>query len=537
MRKSIRICVSLLLTLALLVPMFVMPGFAETNAPVINIEGVRNVEVWLPDGTHYDPAGEKADAIVEEAIQELASAFVKAYITNDYDEWSRLALEKLTPIYDEIRPAPDGSLPEGTGPYLADVIPESLDKLPSPQQVGNYYGYAWDYRKSPLDEADALHAYIQAVKSKTGADKVVIVSRCGSTSLGAAYLYKYGVADIKKMVFACQTTLGAPYIDAVLTGNVEVPASALYYYLAKNDPLSSMDERINRFIKSMLYAANLNGSAEELIPVVMGVYEKIKDSFLAPFLRSYYGIGGNYVAMVCEHYEEYRDYLFPTEELKEEYAAIIAKADEYHYNVQMKLRRLFTDAEEAGVPIYILAFYGEPCTYPVSAHSVMVGDELMDLNMQSMGATVPCYTETLPDLYVEARQAQGLGRYISPDRQVDASTCLLREHTWFIKNMRHQFFLSDLHNFIRMLAWTDDMSVTSDPAYPQFLTVVGDHAGLAPAEEVNENDLDPASLQPETEGAVGFFARCAASAAKIIGFFARIIQKIRSLKPTVVKTF
>ena len=531
MKKYCRFCPALLLIAALLLPTLRLPAAALSAPviPVINIEGVRDVEVWLPDGTHYDPTDEKADALVDEAISELAPEFAKALLTDNYDEWSRLALEKLTPIYDEIRPAPDGTLPEGTGPYTADVIPASLDALPSPESVGSYYGYAWDYRKSPLDAADELNEYILAVKRKTGAEKVAVASRCGSTPLGAAYLYKYGTEHLSSMVFACSTTLGAPHVDAVMSGNVEVPASALYYYLAAEDPLSSMEERIVKFIKGMLYTANINGSADEIIPVVMGVYEKIKDSFIAPFLRSYYGIGGNYAAMVCEHYEEYRDYIFPTEELKAEYASILAKADEYHYGVQANLRELFADAEAAGVPIYVLAFYGEPCTYPVSAHSKLTGDSLLDLNLQSFGATVGDYPETLPDYYVAAREAQGIGRYISPDRQVDTSTCMQRERTWIIKNMRHEFFLNDLHGFIRLLTRSGGMTVDSDPAYPQFLTVVGNHEGLAPAQAVNERDIDPASYDADLTGTEGFLARMAAFYARIIGFFAGIIRGIKAM--------
>ena len=524
MKKTIGFCMALLLAAFGFLPALQSPAAAAAaRIPVINVEGEKYIMVYNEDGTSYCPTEEKADEILNAAIEELAPLFAAAYLTNHYELWSARALELLTPIYDEIRPAPDGTLPEHTGP---DFTPLPLDDLPAPEAVNWYYVYAWDYRLSPLDAADGLHAYIQAVKARTGAGKVVLSSRCGSTSIGAAYLYKYGVRDLAKIVFTSSTLLGAPHVDALLSGNVSIPGDALYHYLKYQDILGSVDERAQRFVYAMLNALNLNGSADDTIRLLTNVYGKIKDSFVAPFMRSFYGIGGNYVSFAGAHYGEYRDYIFPTQELKDEYAAILAKSDEYHYNVQEKLEELIAAAREDGVPTYVLAFYGEPSGYPISERSDLVGDELCDAGWQSLGATVAAYPQTLSEDYIAAREAAGLGAYISPDGQIDASTCMLPETTWFIKNMRHQFFANDLHDFIRRIAWTDGFTVDSDPAYPRFLAVKGNHAGLIPAQAVNEGDVDPVVYQTDMSGVSGFLARLIAFFARITAFFARIFGVI-----------
>ena len=520
MKNKVSFCTSLLLVVALLTPVLCLAASAANKIPVINIIGERAVEVWKEDGTHYEPTGDAADAVVDGAVQELVPLFIKAVLTNNYDEWSRKALEKLTPIYDEIRPNPDGSLPENTGIYYAAVnVPTTEAQVPAPEQVNSYYPFAWDYRLSPLDAADQLKTYIGWVKAKTGSDKVVIVSRCGSTSLPAAYLYKYGTADIEKLIFACSTLPGVSYADTLLSGNVYISGDALYNRVSYRDDFSSLNENLRKFLSALLYAMAENGGMDDANGIINYAYGKIKDSFVAPFLRSYYGICGNYVASVGDHYDDYRDYVFPTDELKAEYAAILAKTDEYHYNVQAKIRELLTAAAEDGVSVNFIVTYGEPTDWPIGENSSRVGDELMDANAQSLGATAVNYGETLPDAYVAAREAQGLGGFISPDHQIDASTCLFPETTWFIKNMRHAFFENDLHDFIRMIAWTDDFTVDSDPDRPRFLTVVGDHAGLAPAAAENENDLDPAANRPDMHNAGGFFAR-------IIAFYAKLISRI-----------
>ncbi len=523
MKRLLSVLLSLTLAALVLAPAAVPASAAAVKPPVINIVGEREVEVWKEDGTRYSPTEDMADAVVDDAIKELVPVFVKAFLTNNYDEWSRLALEKLTPIYDEIRPAPDGTLPDNTGPYLWSDMPEVL---PEPNQVDSYYGYCWDFRKSPLDEVDSLHAFIQAVKEKTGAEKVVLFSRCGSVSLAATYLYKYGTADIEKVIFAASTLLGTPHADAILGGDVHITGAALYNYLMESDSLSAMDSGLVKFLNAMLYALNANGSADDTISLLMRVYDKIKDSFIAPFLRSYYAICGNYIASVNEHFDQYLDYVFPTAALKAEYAPILSKATEYHENVQLRLKEILDEVRDSGVPVYFIAFYGEPAGFPVSTRSSLVGDELVDADYQSCGATVSQYPGKLSDSYIAGREQAGFGAFISPDRQIDASTCWYPATTWFVKNMRHQFSVNVLHSFVRLIARTDGMTVHSNPDYPQFLTVVGNYTAFKPAEAVNERDLDTASKQPEMKTATGFFARIVAFFAKITAFFARLFHLI-----------
>lgn len=522
MKKLTVTLLVLVMTATALLPAF--SAGAAAKIPIIHIVGEREVEVWNDDGTRYTPTSEKADAIVDEAISELVPVFAKAFLTDNYDEWSRLALEKLTPIYDEIRPAPDGTLPENTGPYIYGDMPAVL---PEPASVNLYYKYCWDFRRSPLDEADDLREFIQAVKAKTGSDKVVLSARCGSTSLAASYVYKYGDDDLTKLILISSTLLGTPHADALLGGDITVTGNALYNYLAENDPLSSVNERVAKFVNAMLYSLNVNGSADDTIKLVLRVYDKIKDSFISPFLRSYYAICGNYITSVSDRFEDYLDYIFPTAELKAEYAPIIEKAKEYHYNVQEKIGEMLTDLNDGGVPVCFLAFYGEPNGFPVSERSELVGDKLVDASWQSFGATVAVYPGKLSDGYLDLRKQAGLGRYLSPDGQIDASTCLFPDTTWFIKNMRHEFGVNCLHDFVRQIAWTDGMTVSTNSAYPQFLTVVGNYKSFAPAQAVNERDLDASVYEPDMKNATGFFAKLTAFFLRIVAFFARVFRVIR----------
>lgn len=515
MKNTLKKILSLCLVFALLLPAAAMTVSASERVPIVCVWGESDILVWREDGSSYAPTGEAADEIMNAAIRPLIPVFLKAVLTDNYDEWSRQALELLTPIYDEIRPNPDGSLPANTGIGFS----WSPETLADPESVNYYYVYTFDYRLSPLDAADDLQAYIKAVEAKTGSDKVVLASRCGSTSIGAAYLYKYGTADLSKLIFVSSTLLGVPYANCVLSGHAIVPTDALYHFVGRKEPLAQFSERLNKFALAFLYALNENGGGEDVTQLVDRLFGKVADSFVSPFLRSYYGIGANFVADVCDSYEEYREFIFPTDALKQEYAAILAKTDEYHYNVQEKLYELFSAAEADGVSVNVIAVYGEPSENVVGERSRLVGDSLTDAGYQALGATVPAYPNTLDDDYIADRAAAGFGKYISADRMIDASTCMFPDTTWFIKNIRHWFYENDLLSLMQAISWTDGMTVDTDPAFPQFLNAREDHSALDPLQATNPNDVHPDDYKPEMNGIMGFFARLLAFYLKLIARF------------------
>ena len=243
----------------------------------------------------------------------------------------------------------------------------------------------------------------------------------------------------------------------------------------------------------------------------------------------YLGTALGDVATVDEHFDEYLEYVFPTEELKAEYAPIIAKAVEFHETVQKPLDGMLREINANGVPVYFVANYGEQ-TYPVGDMSDYVGDQLQSVYMQSFGATTARVPETLSDSYLAAQTEKGLGKYISPDKQIDASTCMFPDQTWFIKNLRHSYENTAIESLIDVIAHTDDVTVDTLEAYPQFLNANESLTAVTPAQAVNANDIDWAALEPPQMNDDGnFIVSIIAFFAKIAAFINRIIRAIKNL--------
>ena len=522
MKRYTKKLLAMLLTLALLLPMAALPASAAPAAPLVYVYGEHEVYATREDGTQYIPRNEAADEIVSAAVSELLPVFARAMVTGDYTEWSERALEMMKPIYASTKPAPDGTVPAGTGVYGGwDGVHPQVGYGP----LGAYYYFIWDMRRSPMDLTGELRSYIEAVKAQTGADKIVLASRCGGAAMMQAYLADYGYADVEKAIYFCNNLHGFNHADLTLSGKLTVNGEAFDRWLQYEDKLAEfgLSDEIYNFLMAMVNALDQTGSVQALADTVMQVYEKIKDPFIAPFLREYFGVCGGYVANVGDNYDAYRDYIFPTDELKAEYTAILAKADDYHYNVQLKAADLMKEMEANGVPVYLLVNWGEQMV-AFGEKSSYVGDVDAQVYEQSFGATGSKMEQTLSASYIRSREKAGYGKYISPEKQIDASTGLFPDRTFYLKNLRHSYYTTCADYLVQIVAQTPDLTIDTLPELPQFLTCNADQTVISPAQAVNDADMDWDALdeQNQAEGVSGFFVN-------VLSFFAQIFATFHAL--------
>jgi len=527
MKIKFRNLLSLFLALLFILPAGCVTVFAAPQyTPIVYVYGYTGVYVYNDDGTYYTPIDDTAPPettdsdIISASIGELLPLFAKAVVTDDYDEYCEKTLEALTPIYDEIRPNPDGTVPANTNCGWS----WSYNSLKANPGRNDYYAYRWDTRLSPLDAADDLNDYIEAIKQKTGADKIVLVSRCAGTEVAASYLYLYqkdiGYSGIEKSIFIGSALNGFDFFELIASGNITVPDEALYRFTKYYKILEQIeDNEIYEFINSMLGMLETTMGLKVTISLVEKIYAKIKDKLIAPFLKSYYGISLGQVASIKDHYEEYKSYVFSEEGDLEKYSAIIEKADYYHYNVQAGVPEMLKEMNDSGTPVYIVSNYGEQM-YPIGEISNMAGDKYANVTDTSFGATISTVTGTLSDSYIASREAAGYGKYISPDRQIDMSTAMFPDQTWLIKNLDHNYNGNDVYGIVITIARTDGITVDTLEEYPQFLNSVNDNSGLVPAQAVNDNDIDWNAYEEEAkEGTSDFFTI-------VIAFFRNIVLKV-----------
>lgn len=506
MRKVISMLLVVLLLGAVAIPAFAAIGCTCAYTPIIYVHGQQAIYKFNEDGTKTE-FGSDDDEQVSAAIKEMIPIFAKTLVSQDWDAYADAFYDKFAPLFDSITYDEDGNVPANTGIEWS-WTPQSI---PASHSYHNcLYTYEYDYRLAPLDVADDLHAYIEAVKAKTGHDHIILASRCGGTNLVAAYIYKYEMqkqyADLDKVLFICGNLLGSDMAEAVMSGNIKINEEAAYRWVKNYDLTEYVGEQFGEYIYTTLdMLENVYGTAM-VYKVVDDLYGKLKDNLLARFLKKYHGINAGLVTFVYEHYEEYKNYVFQEPGDLEKYKKLIDKFDDYHYNVQVKNNEILQDMADHGVEVDTVAYYGDQ-TYPLMESASLTSDRIASVEDQGYGTVVSSLVGTLSDKYIAERKALGFEKYISPDKQVDASTGLFPETTWYLKNGQHHFaaYGGVFDRMVCDLCRQKNITVNTDSRYPQFLNFDEKNEAIIPAQEINGNDVDWASYDDDAQNGLENF--------------------------------
>ena len=93
-------------------------------------------------------------------------------------------------------------------------------------------------------------------------------------------------------------------------------------------------------------------------------------------------------------------------------------------------------------------------------------DTVIDLKYASFGATAAPHGETLSDEQLSTSD----GKYISPQKNIDASTCMFPEQTWFIRHMTHGMSPNCLEDFGKILLYSDGQATAETyEDFPRYL--------------------------------------------------------------------
>ena len=187
------------------------------------------------------------------------------------------------------------------------------------------------------------------------------------------------------------------------------------------------------------------------------------------------------------------------------YAGLIEKITYYRKHVTSQLPKLLTKfatpKEEGGYGIYIgtVSKYGY-LNPPLVKDSDALNDATVNLSDASFGATTAKVGRTLSDSYIADRTAEENGKYISPDKQVDTSTCLFPDSSWVIKNQHHG--LSDTVFEIAYEFCNGTEVTVETSSFPRFMMYDEFAESWTPMTENNCADFDfmtRAEIEPTTE--------------------------------------
>ncbi len=381
--------------------------------------------------------------ILDAAVNILYPFLVEGMLQDNWDNYYDNLYNEIADIFEASLLTKDGEAPEGTGlsQQRKDEVAENLKK-DAKEEWGCYldwnYKFYYDWRLDPLTIADQFNDYIKAVKEVTGAPKVALTGLCLGTNVIFAYIAKYGTDDIHGIGINGSTVNGMDPLTEAVTGKITIDGNAIRRMLIDCNVYDVAD--IDDFIIKTVDLATKTG----LMDMASGftkseLYEKLEKSVTSALARaSVLTWPGYWAAISAEDYDTAIEFVFGEEgsELRTEYAGLIEKLDNYNITVRQRIPEILKEVKDANINLCIIAKYGCQMV-PISESSKLVSDQLASVKSASFGATTSTVYDTLSDEYIAERIKDGKGKYISPDKQIDASTCLYPDYTWFIKGNKH----------------------------------------------------------------------------------------------------
>lgn len=514
--------ISLFLATVLLLCCFMLPGQADSiitpgsKYPTVYVPG-KNEDILVNDIAAETPENIRGNIAVNvpEFISALAPKIVSGLTTHNWDSYCDALEALVSPMFSSVVLGNNG-LPTDNSGVLFDT--ENVVKRVQSDysyRIDTYY-FEYDYRLDPYDNAAVLDSYIQSVLKATGASRVNLLGRCEGANIVLAYLEKYGnTENVSHILFAWPAVYGICGITSFFTGEISLDADALAVSLAAENTL-------NDIARAAVQIAGGTGLSDSAADLFNRVYAEVKDRLMPRLVLDTYGTMPSFWAMIApEKYEQAKSFVFAGKE--DEYAGLIEKIDYYHTHAGSNAAEILKRYTDAGVMFSCVAKYGFPGSSLCSAYKNYQTDGMAITAAASLGATVSDFGSELSAGYIAKARENGSAKYISPDRIIDASTCLYPASTWFVKNAEHSKMPDALKTLCaKLLASEVQPTVDDSGRYPQYLLYDGRAGMLSPLDEYN--DIDKADNVPSNTDKLSFFDRIIAFFRSIIDFFTRLFS-------------
>lgn len=511
--------ISLILSLTMLAALFVPVAYAADEKP---FEAGATPIIYLRgngEGIYYENgAGEKAlidlpevlgdssiydtEGMVKEIVNILIPFVAEGLAQDDWDECRKAIYNAISPFFLQSISDGDGNAMMNT---TISVDSQNSNSNPNVSAKDHYtvgdLTYHYDWRRDPYDNVDGLHEFVLKVIEKTGKKQVSFTSRCLGGTLLNAYLERYGhLGLVKNVMYGDTLAMSSTVLSKLFSGKLSIDSKNVQRYKGQMERCAeigqgvgiALPELVDEILLPTLDILTQTGSMDAMGEGIEKLYDDLLHLLLPALLHAVgYGSTPNYWACVAEEdFDEALEFMFGEEgsEARLHFAGMIKKIEYYREHVTSKQPELYNKfIDEYNINIGTVSKYGY-LNMPLVEDNDLLSDSLASLTHASFGAYCAKITETLPEDYIASRVAQGKGKYISPDKQVDVSTAVSPDTSWVIKNCHHGF--ADIV-FIIAEEFCNGTDVTvENSSYPQFIVYEETTGKWSEMTEDNCGDLE-----------------------------------------------
>lgn len=324
------------------------------------------------------------------------------------------------------------------------------------------YYFAYNSFGNNAEICAELYEFIEQVKKETGHDKVNLtpISLGGTIANGLVDYYPDVMQSLDRVIYIVPALNGSKIVGDLFKGKLSTSDKMLYDYLF---PTLCDDEVTGNLINILI----------RIFPskVIRSFLDSVVHSLVGDVLVNCTNI---WALVPSEDFDEAYAKWFPSE-LQTEVQAQILRYHEAQVNSLKNIQKM----KDMGVEVFDVVDYSYPLYCLVPSFSSCNADGIIQIESTGMGLESCLVGEQYPESYVQKNKNK-LGtsncsdtthNHISPDREVDASTCLLPDQTFFFYGQDHEGTgRNDVIMKLSTALLTDKTmtDVYSNPNFPQF---------------------------------------------------------------------
>ncbi|MBE6755771.1 MAG: hypothetical protein E7555_04895 [Ruminococcaceae bacterium] len=449
----------------------------DKDIPIVEIHGFGDQPIYKGLLTETEEDDVDIWSFDAETIVGLVMKYfpdlVYSMMFGKFDRIDVILTEVLSVIFGNVACNENGVPSPDTGlKYNEPILPK--------EEYGkeNSYYFAYDWRLDMHTISTQLDEYINKVLEVTGEEEVGLVCFSLGGAVMMTYLYEHYYivspeerSKIHSAIFLSAAMNGVECCEDPFSGNIEFTSKSLLRLIAgllpADDSLIFVDDLLRIVYALNIFNPIIDFTNESLVPNLdkMGGEAILSTIGTVPVF---------YALMSTDRYYETEDYIFNTPEKKEKFAVLLEKSRYYHDNVQANADNIISAFMEDGKNFAVISEYGFEML-PVTSDNDRMSDGMIGTYNTSFGATCAEIDGTLGENYVQKVQCECGRNHISPDNQIDASTCKYADITWFAKNLKHKDDDKFFADIIDLVTYSDQqITVHTYSDLPQFLINVDD---------------------------------------------------------------
>ncbi|MBQ8944213.1 MAG: hypothetical protein IJ050_06890 [Clostridia bacterium] len=471
------------------------------ECPYIFIHGFMGTDLYEnPDDPDSDVIWPPSTDSILEAVKVALPALGKLILDKDWDAFSKKVMPYAYAIFEPVMLAPDGTVKDNSGARMVYPEPEDV-------KSDSHLNFKYDWRIDPIEVAAQLNDFIDFVLENSGSEQVMIECHSFGGIVANTYAKLYGNSKIRSIVYNTTAIYGEGYTGEMLSGHIVLNGESLTEYLKMTMDRNEYRNLINGIFK-LLYDAGLTDAVCALgNKIIDNLAADASTQVLAPLFGGWLSI---WAMVEDDAVDEAMSYVFDTLYAGSDVdrSGLLEKINDYNTRIRpYKTETLRQMNDSANV--YVISRYGYSGLLLVDSWKTIT-DGTVDSKNSSFGATIAPYGETLTEEYLAKADA----KYISPDKTLDASTCMFPEQTWFIRRFEHSDGCRTCDDFImKLLCYDGQADIGTFEQYPQFM----------------DYDLERDSIMPDKlidKGDTGFFARLKLIFGDILKLIKNLVLKV-----------